>query len=239
MSQIESYDYQQPFDDDEDSASMQMPARSGWQPGWQPPWQSGPPGRPNWGFCGPPSRPSWGFWGKNVFLTKNIIDSMIANGMISPGPNWKPCSQPVTGPIVGVTDGSDAAPGQVGEYIHGTTSISYAAYPQVTTTTATPLVVQPGDWDLWISMQCTTQITGASFFLSPQPTGMSNTMYGSLWTAIGTGAPESITISGMIARGSFSAPTLLPFSVTVSMAGDSSLTTPGTAVLLVEGRRRR
>lgn len=268
MSQIEPYyDYSQfPPDDEEDFDPMQMRGGSNWQPGWRPPFQQRPPHGPPW----PPGPgaggwPFWGYWGFRLrsawrdvkFLNKligDIVNEMIDEGLVLPGPN-APTTGPgsgtgtgtgttaIKGPITGVTDGSDAAAGQVGEYISGSTDISFSAYPQITTTVVSPLVVQPGDWDLSASMLVGTTaasvpFAAASIILQPVPTGMSNNMRGEIGSYANSNAQNYGMVIGQNARGSFSIATPLLFSVQINQNGASSLPA-GTATLLVQGRRRR
>lgn len=153
-----------------------------------------------------------------------------------------PCPpRPIVGPIIGVTDGSDAAPGQVGEAIVGIGSINYAAYPTNTTTSLALMVIQPGDWSLWPSGSASTVIGGAAFFLDPWPVlGLSSRMEMELSQAGSSpGLAETAVFIGQYARASVSVPTLLAFTVEVFMSGDSSLTTAGVFQVRVEGRRMR
>lgn len=143
-----------------------------------------------------------------------------------------------TGPIRGVVDGSDARPGDVGEYFSASVTLAYAAGVN-TQTTLSPTVVQPGDWDLWSTMEFST-ITGyVQFQLSPQPVGMSHDLRGQTGQFVTeTGEGQANTVIGRTGRGSFSVPTLLPFSVQIDQ-GIGAGQPAGTAYLVVEGRRRR
>lgn len=142
-------------------------------------------------------------------------------------------------PIVGVTDGSDAQPGMVGEFIYATADVPYAAYPTQTVNPAVaPLVIPPGDWDVWGRLVMTGGFGVGAFFITTPPAGMSNNMGG--WTGVydnGT-TVTSAWVIGMTARASFSTPTLPVFTVIVDQSSDASLGA-GTAQLWLEGRRRR
>lgn len=205
------------------SAPMSSPQGSGWVWNgaawcWDPNW--GCPSPPNWGCppaCPPsPCPPQWG---------------------------CQPCPPlpvpPLTGPIVGVTDGSDAAPGQVGEFIKASSGFSYSASPVVTTSSLSVIIVQPGDWDLWAFISgMTTNFGGAAFYLNPVPTGMSN----NLGTVNGIGSSslveQNATVVSAMARGLFSVPTLLAFTVTIDQSNTTGILA-GSGQLSVEGRRRR
>ena len=63
------------------------------------------------------------------------------------------------GGIIGVTDGSSAAPGMVGEVISATAS-GVAITPSGTSITLGSLSVPAGDWDIWAQVQITAG-TGA------------------------------------------------------------------------------
>lgn len=147
---------------------------------------------------------------------------------------------PIQGPITGVIDGSDAMPGQVGEFIQAASGpLAYTGYPNVTTLPVSLIVVQPGDWDFWARMQATTPTGVIDYVLSPVPAGMSNTMESRWWTSNPAGTtPPAMPIVNSYARGSFSQPTLLPFVITVNQQTGSTLTA-GTVQMWIEGRRRR
>lgn len=68
-----------------------------------------------------------------------------------PGPAGPPGATGPAGPNVmppGVIDGSNAAPGQVGEYVSG--SVSSANIVGGTVITGTIVTVPPGDWDVYV-----------------------------------------------------------------------------------------
>lgn len=144
------------------------------------------------------------------------------------------------GPIIGVVDGSDAAPGEVGEFLTAVGSFAYAA-GTVSGTTSTGTInlitMPPGDWDLTVSASFTNVITAAVFYLNPPtPTGMSNSMAGlnADYTLAGT---EETIIIGQCARGSFAVTTNLTFFVQVYNQSQSE--PAGTMDIRIEARRRR
>lgn len=240
----------------------------GMPPGWAPerwarhPW-------PFWGWWGYRLRNAWKDIKYLTDLIHDIVKAMFSNpveaaelilgailqlikdGIIAPGPN-SPVAGPgggpgtgITGPIIGVTDGSDAAPGQVGEFLHGVTQI--ATSPGVTVlTTVSPLTVPAGDWDLWASMYLSdtsgiydsqnhvARAGVSAFWLNPQPTGVSNQMQAMVGLGASLGNVMDKAITGMPARGSFTASTPLLFRVDIEDPD-----TAGFAVLTCEARRRR
>lgn len=206
--------------------SMPMPGQQSWVwdgSSWQ--WVDDPDCCPPPGWCPPTSGWAW-CWCPPQQCPP-----------VPPSPLPPP---PLSGPIIGVTDGSSAAPGQVGEYISSSTSIAYAAYPAVTTQVVSALVVQPGDWDLWATMSMSTSFGGALFNLSPIPAGISDDLaaINAVTAAMTATAAEFNSLNAQAVRGNFSVPTLLAFNVNINQSFTSGLLA-GTATLKVRGRRRR
>jgi hypothetical protein len=142
-------------------------------------------------------------------------------------------------PMQGVTDGSDAKAGYIGEYLIFNGSMAFAANPAVTQQVLSVGVIPPGDWNLTSFMTANVAVGNAGFNLSPQPPGLSNIMHGAIWFgAVATQTAQDIAFNGQNARASVTVPTLLPFMVTVGQNTDAALTA-GTATLTVEARRMR
>jgi hypothetical protein len=142
-------------------------------------------------------------------------------------------------PLQGITDGSNAKAGNIGEYITMVGTMAYAAYPAVTTGTISAGVLPPGDWNITSAMTASAQIGEVSFYLSPEPAGMSNAMLGVAGiTTYGAGSTQTLSLIGQNARGNFTVPTLLPFAVAVYNNTGSTLVA-GTVTLTVEARRMR
>jgi hypothetical protein len=143
-------------------------------------------------------------------------------------------------PLQGVTDGSNAQPGDIGEYLQGNAQLNYAAYPTNTLGNVAPLVIPPGDWDIWSSASTTTAFGTVIFYLNPLPTGISNAMEGlsgAVDTATATTQLNAV-FSGQMARGSFTVPTLMNFAVEVAQSSDAALLA-GQFALRLEARRVR
>jgi hypothetical protein len=192
----------------------------------QPPWYPGANGGVSFGTVAPPN-PVRGhlWWDGKVFW---LFD----------GAAWVPFGGTQTAPSMGVTDGSNAPAGQVGEYLIGQTTMAYAAYPAETTQALTPLTLPAGDWDIAVSMLASTYVGGMEFYLSPSVPGVSNGLEAfNFVQGITSGADQSISLLG-VARGSFSVPSLLGFIGIVYQSGYTGLT-GGTAYLRAEARRAR
>jgi hypothetical protein len=173
-------------------------------------------------------------------MTETMADAITDqafNPRLTPTPSTSP---PIPGPIIGVVDGSNAAPGQVGEFLFATGTFAYAAGTTagVTSTGHINLInMPPGDWDFTISASFSDLITSALFFLDPLPTGMSNPMFGLNGNFTMAGEAETVVIIGQSARGSFAVNTMMIFEVQVF---NSSTSDPaGTMTLRIEARRRR
>lgn len=142
-------------------------------------------------------------------------------------------------PLTGVTDGSNAKPGEVGEFFHAEANVAYGAYPAVTNTTVSVTVVPPGDWDLWASFNTQGGVGLILVNLAPAPSGISNQMIGfGTFGTVGAMSYEGAVLINMSARGNFTVPTLLPFSVHIDNSQDTGLLA-GSGIMMVEGRRRR
>lgn len=137
-------------------------------------------------------------------------------------------------PTIGVTNGSNAQPGQVGEWVEFVATAAYTAASQ--TQNLTMGVLQPGDWDCTAFCEYSTYITGSQFILAPQPAGFSNTMFGATESAGDTGILGITTVSPL-ARASISVPSLVVFSLTTN--GPSAGPSAGQATLTFDARRAR
>lgn len=132
----------------------------------------------------------------------------------------------------GVTDGSNALPGHVGEFVA-------LQAPDINFPTATSTVsvvagtLAPGDWNVQAYAYINVGITGAQFYLSPQPPGISDSM-GAVIALFGH---ENVTLVGPLVRANIVAPTVLQFSCTTNNDGPGP--TPGIMSVRVAARRMR
>lgn len=182
---------------------------------WQQPCTCGcshPPGTP----CPPPEcrpcppDPSWMLWGQQLLYwnqqvqqLKNLVKEIVEE-----------IGGPIhTGPIQGVTDGSDAAPGMVGEWVSLTQTMSYPAGGG--TQVYSMGVLQPGDWDMQAFCNPETDVSTLQFYLNPIPAGVEG---GNLpgWFDGGGGDVQNVLVTSPICRGNFSVPTLLPMTLVLS-----------------------
>lgn len=128
------------------------PEQQGWghhPPFPGPPWGWGPSGSPQ---CGPwppkcPPGPGWDW-------------------------NWRPPLGAIRGPIIGVTDGSVALAGEVGEYIYNSQRFIIPAANSGVPQFAAMLVIPPGDWDCTLVAGAQTIFTGINALLDPVPPGI-------------------------------------------------------------------
>jgi hypothetical protein len=141
-------------------------------------------------------------------------------------------------PMKGVTDGSAAAPGNIGEYMTQSANMAYAANPAKTQQILSVAVIPPGDWNLTATLAVSTVIGEAYFDLPTIPTGVENDMFGLAVVNTAVSSDQTVRVNGQPARGSFTVPTLLPFSVTVDQSTATGLLA-GMATMSVSARRMR
>lgn len=208
-----------------------------------PPHHPRPPMPPP-GGCVPPDCTDWlammqKCWNDSQALTdflEQVITDIFTN---NPGIIPSPPPSAGSGPIIGVTDGSNAAPGEVGEFVQTSTIVSFTAAAQTQSINAA--ILQPGDWDAWCSFLPTAWVAGCQFILSPQPTGVSSTMQGiDNSETVVTGVPVSENdnvVLGIPARASISVPTLFAFTLNTNFLASGNGSTNG--VFLFGARRRR
>jgi hypothetical protein len=143
-------------------------------------------------------------------------------------------------PLKGVTDGSNAATGNIGEWLNGPAQVAYAAYPAITTQVVSPLVLSPGDWDVWAAMQTTGEFDTARFLMSyPYPAGFSGGLIGTFTAGNPAGVDFAyVVILSTVLRANVMVPTVIPMTVTIDLYGTAGLAA-GTAYLNVYARRMR
>ena len=158
----------------------------------------------------PPCPPPWSSvqqcWDMTSEFDKFLqqaIQRLINQGMMP--------ATPVTGPIVGVVDGSEAGVGEVGEFLSGTASATVTVPGTGTNFQVTPLLVPPGDWDLqgFCSLP-STDLAGAWFSPNPAIPAMKGVLYASYFAS---GSETDITLVSSNAQLSTSAPVMLSFNL--------------------------
>lgn len=135
-------------------------------------------------------------------------------------------------PLIGVTNGADAQPGQVGEWIDYGLAVSYTAATQSQPVTMGTL--PPGDWDIWASCNLEPGNTGGSFILNPIPAGFTAIGLQTIGAAAVTG--QNISVVSAVERALTSVPSLINFTLTTNMGGSGSA---GAAGIYFTARRRR
>lgn len=137
-------------------------------------------------------------------------------------------------PLIGVTNGSDAQPGQVGEFV---TFSVFAPYPtSELQQTIVAGVLQPGDWNVWAWTAYSTYVTGALMNLNPQPPGFFDTMTAQIYAGSGTDEQGLVVVAPMT-QASLSVPTLVSFGVLTNANGAG--VAAGNVYLYVRARRMR
>lgn len=116
------------------------------------------------------------------------------------------------------TDGSLAAPGQLGELITYTFAQQFAVSASNQTFPIPGITVSAGDWDIWAWGSCSVYVQSVEFYSTTVPSGMSGTLeaYDSALLNGGTGTVQvSARVVSPTVRGSFSAVTTLPVTLLV------------------------
>lgn len=137
-------------------------------------------------------------------------------------------------PLIGVTNGTDAQPGQVGEWVLFEQNVNFTAAFQ--NQTVTMGILQPGDWDFWIYANCPSPVVGINMSLLPVPAGMMGEPQGFFITDA-TAPAEQVATAGPAARLLISVPTLIPILLLTNQSGSGPAA--GTLVLFFSARRRR
>lgn len=135
-------------------------------------------------------------------------------------------------PIVGVTDGSNAQPGMVGEIITLT-----GVFPYNATQTQGPLSLgslPAGDWDCWTYGYPSAWATDFEFALNPVPAGFENNLWGK--TTVQTPTVWIVPVVGIQGRASTTQPSLIAFTCTANANGPGDA---GTMAITFNARRRR
>jgi hypothetical protein len=137
-------------------------------------------------------------------------------------------------PMQGITDGSQAIAGNIGEVAH---SVVAGTFPVTANNvqTISAIVLSPGDWD--VSATCDMQgaaTTGSDFALTPVPTGVLDQL--SAVAAVSTGVEDTSLHSG-VTQANIKVPTLLAFQLTTNITGAGAAA--GTFNFTTFARRRR
>lgn len=188
----------------------------------QPPWYPGANGGVSFGAVAPPNPVRGHMWWDGT--TFWLFD----------GAGW--VNTAAGAKLMGVTDGSDAAPGIVGEFIQTAPSFNISG-ALAANNTVVAAVLAPGDWDCQAGIYPGAGMKGLSMQLSPQPVGVSNAMTGTAGdlSAITVDTSYLLLIS-LAARALVSVPTQMTFNVLSNFLAAGSA---ATATMVFSARRRR
>jgi hypothetical protein len=190
-------------------------------PQGQPPWYPGANAGVSFSAVAPPNPIRGNFWwdGKTLWMFDGAMWVAVGGTIV---------------PQLGVTDGSNAPAGHIGEVVHLT-----ATWPVPTTSQVNyplPIGTLPaGDWDCWVQASAGVFVTNLQTNLSPVPVGFSGNM-GALIANV-SGVLEAVTLTGPYARASLSAPAALSFAMTTNNVGAGP--SAGTGTLIFDARRAR
>lgn len=139
-------------------------------------------------------------------------------GWLGVSPWWQNSGAPGGGRW-GVTDGSDATPGEIGECLRLVAPDINFPPDANYTVTVTAGTLSPGDWACQAYAYVDSEVTGAQFYLTPVPPGLSDSM----GAVLALQGHENITLVGPLVRANVTVPTILSFSCSTNNDG------PGTA----------
>lgn len=116
-------------------------------------------------------------------------------------------------PIIGVTDGSDAQPGMVGEWVLLSQQMNFGTGSSITNITMGSL--SPGDWDVGGYTLFSAAAGETDITLNPVPPGFTSAI--NMWTSVGGAVPSPMT------RALTSAPSLIAYTVNIAGATDTGI----------------
>lgn len=174
------------------------------------------------------------------FLLKVVTDILTNNPDIIPPPPPIGPGQP----IIGVTNGTEAPAGAVGEWFQNVVPVNFTAASQNTVINAG--VLPTGDWNAWATFYPNAWVAGCAFGLSPVPpasqgavmiSSAMQALAGELGIPGGTPVSESdMQITCPVTRILSTAPLLMPFQVSTNfLAGGNA----GTGDFIFSARRIR
>lgn len=135
-------------------------------------------------------------------------------------------------PVVGVTDGTEAQPGMVGQFIQNSVNVNFVANTNLQAF-VNVASLPPGDWDCWWNMGITAPIFGTQIYLDPVPAGFSGDMDMVLETP-GQATPDTFFLASPHVRALTKVANPMVFSVAIS-PGPAN----GYLGLIFNARRRR
>lgn len=118
-------------------------------------------------------------------------------------------------PLIGVTNGVAAQPGQVGEFIQLLGQFPYTA--AASNFNVNVGILPPGDWDVWAFAGFSTFVSDAQFEIDPLPAGFVNNTSGII--AVSAGTLEAVNIVGNLTQALTSVPSLVNFNIIMNNSG--------------------
>jgi hypothetical protein len=125
-------------------------------------------------------------------IQPNMLLNLVYN--IATNEWWAINIHPVAPGLTGVTDGSDAAAGQIGEY--QTASAGPYGVPSNVATSVCQLMLTAGDWDVWGQVQF--NISGGSVGSVAASINTASVMNGATQSTIGAGSTGNIGAASMV-----------------------------------------
>lgn len=145
-------------------------------------------------------------------------------------------------PPLGVTDGSNAPAGYVGEFYNNLTTGNVPTTMGFTQTINAG-VLQPGDWTVQAWMFTSALVSGLTFLLNPIPTGVTHNMAAveGMEVSASQGGMFTGTIGSDPARANLVVPTLFVFTLVTNNVGTTGAVAPvaGTWQFGLQARRVR
>lgn len=202
-----------------------------------PPYPGSPPG-----WCRPPTSvwppcPPPGPWPAGLYRFNECFDqvqqleaflSQVIRNMLAEDPSLIAVGQP----IVGVTNGTDAQPGMVGEFKQMVANFSWTANANFSSLIS-PGSLPAGDWDCWWYFGVTAPVFGAQIYLNPVPPGFTGDMDQVLYTT-GQATPETFFLNSPHVRALTSVTSQILLQTNIS-GGPSA----GAGSIIFNARRNR
>lgn len=135
-------------------------------------------------------------------------------------------------PTIGVTNGTPAQPGQVGEWFSMSQTITVPTTSQ--TVPVSMGILPPGDWTCFMQAGAGVFVTDLQFILAPQPAGFSGNMSAIMASSAGV---EAVTVISPTVEALISVPTLVVFNISTNTIGSGPSSGPVVAVFAARRAR--
>lgn len=189
-------------------------------PGSRPPpgaWPPCPPGPGPWPR--PPDFFSALYWLNaaydDVTATKAFLRKLIAD-MFADDPTMIPGMG-----VAGVTDGSAAQPGQVGEFVVLAQTLTALAAQNQQPQTHVLGTLPPGDWNVWATFVSSALVNQVNYWLNPAPAGLNPAFLQGVFETAGLTIVYVPTNQTQLTSAQ---PSLIAFSVMTNVPADTPYT---------------